>query len=76
MNKGVSTMTHGYKKQAHDTQAPLSGKSDNDFNKQGQEKPTQKNESRRTPHSRADRDDHIGNNQSKMRQTVPQKGKR
>lgn len=64
-------MTHSYKKQAHDTQAPLSGKSDNTFNKQGLEKPTQKNEGRRTPHSRGDRDDHLGNNQTQARQNVP-----
>lgn len=70
-------MTHSYKKQSHDTQAPLSGKSDNDFNKQGQEKPTQKNEGQRTPHSRHDREDHIGgNNQSKTRRTVTQDRKR
>lgn len=60
-------MTHRYKNQPQDKQAALSGKSDNDFNKIGNEKPTQKNEGLRTPHSRGDRDQHIGNNQTQVR---------
>jgi len=43
-----------------DQQAPLSGKVENDFNKVGHQKPTQKNEGRRTPESRHDRESHIG----------------
>jgi hypothetical protein len=38
-----------------DKQAPHSGKLANDHNKQGNQKPTQKNEGRRTPRSRHDR---------------------
>ncbi|HSH90981.1 MAG TPA: hypothetical protein VK996_13430 [Ramlibacter sp.] len=51
-----------------DKQAPLSGKVENDFNKQGSQKPTQKNEGKRTPQSRHDREAHIGgDNQSQAR---------
>lgn len=38
-----------------DKQAPHSGKVENDHNKQGEQAPTQKNEGRRTPESRHDR---------------------
>ena len=38
-----------------DKQAPHSGKSANDHNKEGHQKPTQKNEGRRTPQSRHER---------------------
>jgi hypothetical protein len=55
-----------------DKQAAHSGKVENDRNKLGQETPTQKNEGRRTPASRHDRESHIGNNQSKMRAGSPQ----
>ena len=55
-----------------DKQAGLSGKVENDANKMGQQAPTQKNEGRRTPQSRHDREDHIGNNQGKMRAGSPQ----
>jgi len=68
-------MTHRYKNMPQDKQAPLSGKVENDFNKQGNERPTQKNEGQRTPQSRHDREDHIGNNQSKIRGGAPQGGK-
>jgi hypothetical protein len=60
-------MTHRYKTQPQDKQAALSGKVENDTNKVGHEKPTQKNEGRRTAQSRHDREDHIGNNQVKVR---------
>lgn len=51
-----------------DKQAAQSGKVENDFNKQGEQAPTQKNEGRRTPESRTDREAHIGSdNQSNMR---------
>jgi hypothetical protein len=67
-------MTHKYHPQPQDKQAALSGKSDNDFNKQGSQKPTQKNEGKRTPHSRGDRDQHIGTNQTTMRKGGPNQG--
>ena len=57
-------MTHRYKNPPQDEQAPLSGKVENDFNKIGNERPTQKNEGLRTPQSRSDRESQIGNNQS------------
>ena len=51
-----------------DKQTSHTGKVENDFNRQGNQKPTQKNEGQRTPESRHDREGHIGNNQSKTRQ--------
>jgi hypothetical protein len=65
-------MTHRYKNAPQDQQTPQSGKAANDTNKQGNEKPTQKNEGQRTPQSRHDREAQIGNNQSKMRGGSPQ----
>jgi hypothetical protein len=66
-------MTHQYKNRPHDEQAPQSGKVANDTNKQGDERPTQKNEGKRTPLSRHDRESQIGgNNQSKARKGAPQ----
>jgi hypothetical protein len=57
---------------AQDKQAPLSGKADNDFNKQGSQNPTQRNEGRRTPQSRSDRESQVGShNQSQTRQGGP-----
>ena len=51
-----------------DKQAPLSGKVENDFNKMGEQKPTQKNEGRRTPKSRKDRESNLGgDNQNQAR---------
>ena len=51
-----------------DKQAPQSGKVDNDHNKVGEQAPTQKNEGRRTPQSRHDRESHIGgSNQNQAR---------
>jgi hypothetical protein len=51
-----------------DRQAPQSGKSANDHNKMGEQTPTQKNEGRRTPESRHDRESHIGGqNQNQAR---------
>ena len=64
-------MTKKYLRPMQDKQAALSGKVENDTNKLGKEKPTQKNEGRRTPESRHDREDHIGNNQKKIRQAPP-----
>jgi hypothetical protein len=60
-------MTHRYKNHPQDEQTPGAGKVANDKNKLGNETPTQSNEGRRTPQSRHDREDHIGNNQTKVR---------
>ena len=65
-------MTHRYHPNPQDAQTPNSGKVENDANKQGNEKPTQKNEGRRSPQSRHDREAQVGNNQSKMRGGSPQ----
>jgi len=44
------------------------GKVENDTNKAGAQEPTQKNEGRRTPQSRHDRESHIGSsNQTQSR---------
>jgi hypothetical protein len=68
-------MTHKYKNQGDDVQTPQSGKVENDTNKQGNEKPTQKNEGQRTPQSRHDREAQVGgHNQSKARGGSPQGG--
>lgn len=62
-------MTHRYKVQPQDKQAAMTGKNENDTNKMGEQPPTQKNEGRRTPESRHDREDHIGGkaNQKQVR---------
>lgn len=57
-----------------DAQQPQTGKVENDHNKVGETEPTQKNEGKRTPKSRSDREAHIGNNQSHMRQGGPNGG--
>lgn len=58
-----------------DKQAPLSGKAENDFNKLGEQKPTQKNEGRRTPESRHDREAQLGSdNHSRSRRSAPNSG--
>jgi hypothetical protein len=55
-------------KVTQDKQAALSGKVENDFNKMGEQRPTQKNEGRRTPQSRHDRDTQVGSqNQNRAR---------
>jgi hypothetical protein len=55
-------MSKKYQPSLQDKQAARSGKVENDTNKLGKEQPTQKNEGRRTPLSRHDREDHIGGN--------------
>jgi hypothetical protein len=60
-------MTHRYKNQPQDKQAGNSGKVENDSNKMGNQRPTQSNEGERTPQSRHDRENYIGNNQVKVR---------
>jgi len=62
-------MSKKYHPSMQDKQAARSGKVENDTNKLGKEKPTQKNEGRRTPLSRHDREDHIGgqSNQNQLR---------
>ena len=65
-------MTHRYKNHPEDQQARNAGKVENDHNKLGNQRPTQSNEGERTPQSRHDREDHIGNNQVKMRRGTTQ----
>ncbi|NKE66750.1 hypothetical protein RAMLITH_13030 [Ramlibacter sp. RBP-2] len=63
------------KQNARDKQAARSGKVENDANKMGETAPTQKNEGRRTPESRHDRESHIGGeNQSMTRKGGPSSG--
>ncbi len=51
-----------------DQQTPQTGKVENDHNKVGNTEPTQKNEGKRTPDSRSDRESNIGgNNQNQSR---------
>jgi hypothetical protein len=70
-------MTHRYRNQIQDKQAAMTGKSENDTNKVGNKaQATQKNEGRRTPNSRSDRESQIGNNQSHMRQGGPNQGEK
>jgi hypothetical protein len=47
---------------AADKQGPAGhgGKVENDFNQVGEQKPTQRNEGKRTPNSRSDRESHVG----------------
>jgi hypothetical protein len=60
------------KQKPQDKQAGQSGKVENDFNKQGEQKPTQKNEGRRTPQSRHDREAQVGStNQVQSRRGAP-----
>jgi hypothetical protein len=57
------------KHNARDEQAPHTGKVANDHNKVGEQAVTQKNEAKRTPDSRTDREAHIGSgNQTQSRQ--------
>ena len=65
-------MTHRYKVNPQDKQTGQSGKVENDTNKLGKASASQVNEGRRTPKSRHDREDHLGNNQSKVRGGSPQ----
>ena len=65
-------MTHKYMRPTQDKQAGQSGKVENDRNKQGKGEASQTNEGRRTPQSRHDREDHVGNNQGKRRGGSPQ----
>ena len=60
-------MTHRYKNHPQDEQVGKTGKVENDTNKLGNKAPTATNEGNRTPQSRHDREDHIGNNQVKVR---------
>ncbi len=51
-----------------DQQTGQTGKVENDHNKQGEQEPTQKHESKRTPLSRSDRESNIGSdNQNQAR---------
>ena len=56
------------KQNPRDEQAPQTGKVVNDRNKVGEQELTQKNQSKRTPESRTDREAHIGSgNQTQSR---------
>ncbi len=57
-----------HKPNPRDEQAPHSGKLANDHNKVGEQPLTQKNEAKRTPDSRSDREAHLGSsNQTQAR---------
>ncbi len=63
------------KQNPRDRQAGRSGKVENDSNKLGEGTPTQKNEGRRTPQSRHDRESHVGGeNQTMSRRGGPGSG--
>ena len=51
-----------------DKQQPHTGKVENDHNKVGEQAATQKNEGKRTPDSRSDREANIRNNEAHMKQ--------
>ena len=56
------------KQNPRDEQAPQTGKVANDRNKVGEQELTQKNQAKRTPESRTDREAHIGSgNQTQSR---------
>lgn len=65
-------MTKKYMQSPADKQAGHSGMVENDSNKLGKGQASQVNEGRRTPNSRHDRENHIGNDQTKMRAGSPQ----
>ncbi|MEJ8835538.1 hypothetical protein [Ramlibacter sp. AN1133] len=67
-------MTHKYHPSQQDKQTGHTGKAQNDTNKLGKGQTSQVNEGQRTPESRHDREDHIGNNQGKMRRGTTQGG--
>ena len=57
-----------YKQNPRDEQVAKTGKLQNDTNKLGAQEPTQLNQGKRTPDSRADREAHMGGgNQSQSR---------
>lgn len=63
--------------QDRDKQTGQTGKVENDHNKAGDTQPTQKNEPRRTPQSRHDRDTHLGSdNQNQSRRGGAGSGQR
>ena len=56
------------KQNSRDEQTPKTGKVANDHNKAGDQALTQKNEAKRTPESRTDREAHLGSgNQTQSR---------
>ncbi|NML42493.1 hypothetical protein HHL11_01945 [Ramlibacter sp. G-1-2-2] len=67
-------MSHKYHPSEQDKQAPMSGKVENDTNKLGKGQASQVNEGQRTPQSRHDRDNLVGNNQTHMRKGGPNQG--
>lgn len=65
----------GKQQNPRDKQPGLSGKVENDTNKLGETRPTQKNEGRRTPKSRHDREAQVGSqNQHQARSGAPSSG--
>jgi hypothetical protein len=58
-----------------DKQASHVGKVENEHNKLGHQKPTQKNEGRRTPLSRHDRESHIGGENQTQERSARNKGR-
>jgi len=61
-------------KNPQDKQTGQTGKVMNDFNKQGGQATTQKNEPQRTPDSRSDREANIRNNEAHMKQGASKSG--
>jgi hypothetical protein len=64
----------GKSKNPQDKQTSHTGKVMNDFNKQGGQATTQKNEPQRTPDSRSDREANIRNNEAHMKQGASKSG--
>jgi len=64
----------GKSKNPQDKQTSHTGKVMNDFNKQGGQAATQKNEPQRTPGSRSDREANIRNNEAHMKQGASKSG--
>ncbi|MBI2769086.1 MAG: hypothetical protein HYX47_05665 [Burkholderiales bacterium] len=60
------------KQSPQDKQTTRTGKVMNDFNKTGEQRPTQKNEGQRTPESRNDRESHLGSHN----QTTERRGRK
>ena len=67
-------MSHRKPQNSRDKQEAHTGKVENDHNKLGDKHPTQKNEGKRTPQSRNDRESQIGTNQSQARRGGPNSG--
>jgi len=64
----------GKSKNPQDKQTSHTGKVMNDFNKQGGQAVTQKNEPQRTPESRNDREANVRNNEAHMKRGASKSG--